>query len=252
MTYFDTVGSYLKNELKQFPLLKVPQRLTQLPKAQQTLVGATIGAGTAASIPAGAFTAVGGAARTAASNAGKYTLSHPISALKIGGLSVVGGIIGYNAIKTNPQIITKGVPAINTALSDAGTTIGEISKAPSFGDAFGHLRSFVQEHPIAATGAAVAGLGMIGAASLLNTAVTKENTAALKNYSSVESSGGSGAVLPLSGDPNTNSYNLVPDTVPEQSKSVKKYSYRKRKTKSINRSPITIKNYNILGVKRYG
>ncbi len=228
---------------------------TSIKRAAPSAAAAAIAPSVAASgimrTSAGIASRVGGqATKTALKNLGQYTLAHPINSLKIGAIGTVGGIVAYNAVKENPKIVSEGVPAVTGFLSDLGKTGGEISKSSSFGEAYGHLRDFTTQHPI---GSIVGASGLIAAggaiaANLVSGALTRDKLEDVKQaIIGAPSSSGED-----SGDgymPTTASYEIVPDNTPQ--KRIARRSAR-RKSKSINRSPITIRNYNILGVSRHG
>lgn len=183
---------------------------------------------------------------TASKNLGSYTLAHPINTLKIGAITTAGGIVGYNAIKANPKIVSEGVPAAAAGLSDFGGTIGDVSKSKTFGEAYGHLKDFIQEHPVIAS----AGIGgaLIAGGSGINTLLTRQKLDEIKDVIQQQQPLTASGASEGGGDytPTSSSMEIVPDVTP-QKRAVTRY--KRRKTKSINRSPITIKNYNILGVR---
>jgi len=103
------------------------------------------------------------------SRATTYAAQHPIQTLRYGAYTVGGGIIAGGILKSNPDILKGSVPKTVDVLSDTGTLIGELSKSKDFGTAFGHLRTFTEEHPVA-TGLTLAGgaiLGIKGGAGLV-------------------------------------------------------------------------------------
>jgi len=172
--------TFSKEQLKATPISKIPQRIESLRSAQKVQLGLLIGA-----TPFG-----GSVARTGGQALKSYAKANPLKAVGYGSLGVASGIVGGAALKENPQLAKDLPSATYNVLSDVGTTGGKVTKSKSFSEAFGHLKGFVQEHPIASTvGGLVAGgvvaKGIIPAiATFRQTEAIQEQTAAIQKATS--------------------------------------------------------------------
>lgn len=189
-------------------------------------------------------------------------------------VSGAAGTIGAGYFsKANPQQSISGAGQITgntiSGLYNVGSNIQGFSEAPSLKTG-GKIFS---DNPIITGalltgGALVAGKGISSiVGTILNTEATRENTAAIlgsggPNQSIISGSPSEVSSSPLSkslmgtaptikgsDQPISSSMELIPE---DQAKKRSITPYRRRKTKSINKSPITIRNYNIMAVRKNG
>lgn len=195
-------------------------------------------------------------------------------------VSSTAGLVGAGYFsKASPQQTITGAGQITgntiSGLYNVGGNIQGFSQAPSLTSG----AKIFQENPVIAGGLA-AGAAILagkGAANLvsniLNTSATRENTAAIlggggpnNSFSggmpittgspTIESATPSskslmGAAPTIAGtaQPVSSSMELIPE---EQAKKRAITPYKRKKTKNINKSPITIRNYNIMAVRNHG
>lgn len=185
------------------------------------------------------------------------------TALSSGGkvAAVVGGVAGVGAVASNPKLLSKA-GEIPTKITSLGSDVGTATLNPTKEN----LLAIYKNQPIIAGGLTAAGLGLIGkglvgaGASVSNTLAIKEQTEAYKDYTAGLEQAAAGLnpqnnQSPLyysAGDPVAASRSY-----PEAATGLVSYSdkppvvarMKKRKSKTIYRSPINIRN-NILIANR--
>lgn len=235
---FNIISNFAKNINKPKELIQ-----SNIKSSKESLATA----GSAAGVVGAAI-----AAPYVAPSVAKYVTSNPLKSIGIG----AGALVGGAAIAENPKIAIQAPSKTVSALTDLGTTAGKVSKSGSFGESYGHLKSYVQEHPIA-TGIGVGAIGLTAIKGLFpaiataqQTSAIKEQTQAYQSYTAgLETAAaglGAGSLtqsMPVMASPSYIQPATTKTSWGQSEVTTTKKSYpAKRKTKYLNRSPVNVRN----------